>query len=328
MDRQEIEKILGESWVDVVNLIKGSLSSDIPLLNKTNEALLSNSGKMLRPAASLLISRMCAGKEEMNADGLKCAAASELLHNATLFHDDVADDSDQRRGRPTIKKLLGDRASVLMGDFWLVKAVQLILSCDDNRETFIRMYSKTLNDLAEGELLQLDKAAECDTTEEDYLKIIYSKTASLFECACLSAAISQGAEKKYQDAAEEFGRTIGLAFQIKDDIMDYAADASIGKPVGIDIKEKKITLPLLEALSQVDQNRQKEIRELVAEADVIPENCDRIREFVTGQNGVERAKERLAEYIKKARASLDIFEDTPEKDVLLAVTDYIADREI
>ena len=246
MDQTAVRKRLQAELDQVNKLILDSLESDIELLNRTNRALLDHPGKQLRPILALLVARAIGGR--VNDDTLRFAAASELLHNATLLHDDVADGSAERRGRPTVMSLLGSRASVLLGDFWLVRAVARILEASRESNRVIRIFADTLADLAEGEMLQLQKASAGDTQEADYQRIIYNKTASLFVAAALSAAISAQATPAQEEAVRSYAENLGMAFQIKDDIFDYQENASIGKPVGQDLQEQKITLPLLGAL--------------------------------------------------------------------------------
>ena len=249
MDIRAVKEYLGQDWLSVQERIASALESDISLLNSTNASILSQSGKQLRPMLALMFARACTGRA--TDAGIRYAAAAELLHNATLLHDDVADDSDQRRGVPTIMSLMGPSVSVLVGDYWLVKAMELILEVSDGTSDVMGIFSKTLSDLAEGEMLQLQKAQRGDTDENDYLRIIYSKTASLFEAACASAAISVGASETMFKAAVDYARALGIAFQIKDDILDYVGTDAVGKPLGADILEQKITMPLLGALSSV-----------------------------------------------------------------------------
>lgn len=316
---------LGADWTEVGALMRSALRSDIRLLNETNDAILSHGGKMLRPAMSLLVSRAVAGT--VSEGGRKVAGAAELLHNATLLHDDVADASPERRGVPTTSSLLGDRAAVLLGDYWLVKAVDMILDCGPKSAEVIRIFAKTLSDLASGEMLQLQKAMSGDTTREDYLRIIYSKTASLFEASCVSAALCAGASEELVEAARTFGVEIGMAFQIKDDILDYTATDALGKPVGIDLREKKITLPLLGALSQVSPEREAEIRRMVCAVDTHPAYCDEIHAFVLDTGGVAYAEAELAASIDRARAALDAFPQGEAVALLGELADFIGKRD-
>lgn len=320
----EIKTFLGQDWTDAEGLVRSSLSSDIELLDKTNEAILSSSGKQLRPLVSLLVARACSGGKA-NRDSICCAAASELLHNATLLHDDVADGSTERRGVPTVMSILGGPASVLLGDYWLVKAVGVILSTTKG-DTIVRIFAKTLSDLAEGEMLQLQKASCCDTTEEDYYRIIYSKTASLFEAAGTSAAISVDAPEAFIQAVRDYTVSLGIAFQIRDDMFDYSDARQTGKPSGIDLEEQKITLPLLGALSAVPEAKAEGIRRELMEIHDKPGYEDEIRDFVLANGGLEYSAATLEGYVKKAVKALDVLPDSKEKDYLAKIAVFTAVR--
>lgn len=326
MTLDEIKGFLGKDWEDTEARIRSSLKSDIDLLNATNEAVLSHGGKQLRPIVSLLVSRACGGGA-LNEDSVRYAAASELLHNATLLHDDVADRSSERRGAPTVMAILGGPASVLLGDFWLVKAMENILASSSRDNEVIRIFSKTLSLLAEGEMLQLQKASSGDTTEDDYFRIIYSKTASLFESTCVSAAISVDASKEWIEAVRNYAVSLGLAFQIKDDIFDYSDGKKIGKPVGIDLDEQKITLPLLGALASAPEELSARTRKMVVDIQEHPEYKDSIVSFVKEYKGIEYAVSRLGEYVAKAKAALDTLPDSPEKSYLVRIAEFSAYRD-
>ena len=324
MDR--IKKYIETEWSAVQEKISSALLSDIDLLNSTNKSILSNSGKQLRPLLAILFARLCTDGNPSEAT-IRYAAASELLHNATLLHDDVADDSSQRRGVPTIMSLMGPSVSVLVGDYWLVKAMQLILQSAQTDVRAIKIFSKTLSDLAEGEMLQLQKAQKGDTTEDDYTRIIYNKTASLFEAACLSAVVSVGADAAAEKAAADYSVALGLAFQIKDDILDYAGTESVGKPLGVDILEQKITLPLLGALASVSPEDEARVRGMISDIAGHPEHRDEIVRFVKENGGLEYAERRLGEYVEKAVAALAVFNDSPEKDFLVQLAYFTAKRD-
>ena len=326
MNIKAIHEYLGENWAAVNESIQSALLSDIKLLNTTNESILSNSGKQLRPLLALLLARMCSGGQ-VSESTVRYAAASELLHNATLLHDDVADDSSQRRGVPTIMSLMGPTVSVLVGDYWLVKAMELILQSAETDIRVIKVFSKTLSDLAEGELLQLQKAQSGDTTEEDYLRIIYNKTASLFEAACLSAAVSVKGNEAMEKAAVDYAVALGIAFQIKDDILDYDGTDAVGKPLGADILEQKITLPLLGALEAADAQEQARVRGLIRDIVGHPEYRDDVVRFVKANGGVEYAERRLGEYVAKAVEALSVFPDCVEKDLLVKLAHFTAKRD-
>lgn len=325
MDIRAVKEYLGQDWLTVQERIASALESDISLLNSTNASILSQSGKQLRPMLALMFARACTGRA--TDAGIRYAAAAELLHNATLLHDDVADGSELRRGKPTVMSLMGPSVSVLVGDYWLVKAMELILQDSDTDTTAIRIFSKTLSDLAEGEMLQLQKAQSGDTDEKDYLRIIYNKTASLFEAACVSAAISAGVSEDVVKAARDYAVALGLAFQIKDDILDYSGTESVGKPLGVDILEQKITLPLLGALNNVSEQKQAEVRGMVKDIVGKPELRDDVVSFVNENGGLEYAKARLEEYVNEAVHALDILPDSREKGYLVELARYTAIRD-
>lgn len=326
MTLDEIKDFLGQDWKDTDALIRSSLESDISLLNATNKAILDHSGKQLRPIVSLLVARACGGGR-VNADSVRYAAAAELLHNATLLHDDVADSSCERRGAPTVMAILGGPASVLLGDFWLVKALENILASSANCNEVIRIFAGTLSSLAEGEMLQLQKASSGDTVEEDYYRIIYSKTASLFEAAFVSAAISVNAPADWIEAVRDYAVSLGIAFQIKDDIFDYSDGKKIGKPVGIDLEEQKITLPLLGALAAASPERTKQIRGMVLDILEHPEYKEEIVGFVKEGKGIEYAVSRLEDYVSKAVDALAVLPDSKEKDYLVKIAGFTAYRD-
>ena len=320
--REEIIGFIGKDWDHVLDLIHSNLHSDVQLLEETNSRILSNSGKMLRPVIAMLLARMIGAATE---DSCRFAAASEMLHNATLMHDDVADESAERRGRPTLSSLLGPSAAVLVGDYWLARAVSII-SASEHHDDVIPLFARTLTDLAEGEMLQLEKASSADTSEENYLRIIYCKTASLFSVAAETAAISVAATPEQREAARTYGTAFGIAFQIKDDILDYAGTDALGKPVGVDLKEQKITLPLLGALA--GSPREAEIRSMVREIPAHPEYCDAIRNFVAERDGIAFASRRLGEWVDRAEAALDIFPDGLAKQMLIYIARFNLKREI
>ena len=319
MNRESIISLLGSDWSRYEALVREALRSDIALLNSVNGSLLSASGKQLRPMLALLIARACG---TVNDDTLRGAATCELLHNATLIHDDVADESSTRRGKPTVSAIMGPSA-VLVGDFWLARTVSMVTTME-HRDRLIPLFAKTLSDLAEGEMLQLQKAGTADTTEEDYLRIVYCKTASLFEVTCRFAAITVDAPAELLEAAGRYGVATGIAFQIRDDIFDFRDDAAIGKPVGIDLKEQKITLPLLGALKGVAD--EAPYREMVRQIPERPENCERLRRFALEHGGVEYASGRLEDYINEALAALEVFPPSEERDILAELARYNAIR--
>lgn len=299
------------------------LHTDVNLLADTNKSVLEHGGKFMRPMVSLLTAQAAGG---INEDSLRLAAATEILHNATLMHDDVTDGSKERRGVPTLMSVLGPSAAVLVGDFWLAKAVEVVFdtSCQDKVK---RLYSRTMSDLSEGEMLQLEKSISADTDREAYLRIIYCKTASLFRTACMSAAISVSAADRLLEAASGYGTALGMAFQIKDDILDYAGTPELGKPVGVDIREGKITLPLLGAIRNLPE-RETEIREIVRNAGKDGSACSEVRDIVLNNGGMEYASAVLDTYIEQAVTATEAYGASPFRDALREMARYNACRQV
>ena len=324
MSLNEIRQFLKPLMERVETRIDASLRSDITLLDATNRSLRENGGKLLRPMLGLLVGGACG---TVNEDTVRYAAATELLHNSTLLHDDVVDGATERRGLPTVATLLNGPAAVLIGDFWLVRCMQTILDADRYSERVLRIYAKTLAHLAEGELLQMQKASSGDTTEADYLRIIFSKTASLFEASAVAAAISVSASEEVREAVGDFARNLGLAFQIKDDIFDYdSLSAEVGKPVGIDLQEQKITQPLLCALETVSEAEAAAVRKKVIRILDHPELSTEIRDFVLSHDGVSLAYRKLDEHIGHAISCLEVLPDSREKGYLIELARYVGER--
>jgi octaprenyl-diphosphate synthase len=306
---KDINSILGEDLEAVKELIHNRLSSQVGLLQQINQGLLANPGKLLRPSLCLFMARACGKPNEYSR---LFAAAVEMLHNSTLLHDDVADESDTRRGVPTVMSTHGPVPAVLVGDFWLARTLDLLQE-SEHTEWGLRAFAKTLTDLSEGEMLQQEKAFSGNISEEDYFKIIYCKTASLFELSCTAAAKSVDAPPEFFSAASDYGKAVGMAYQIKDDILDYDG-FDLGKPVGVDLQEGKITLPLLGALKGA--SNADEIRQMVLDIPSNPQNRQLIADFVKISGGVQYAQEVLRDYVSKAIDALSKLPPSKERDYL------------
>lgn len=253
---REVQRFLGESWADFQRQFAGSLRSDIPLLEKANRFLLDHGGKKVRPTFTLLVAKALSGRCDEQV--IDCAVATELIHTASLLHDDVVDKAQTRRGVPTMASLYSPTTAVLLGDYWLSKAMALLVDIPDKR--VLHIFCKCLGDLAEGEMIQQERAIKGDTTEEDYLNIIYHKTTSLFEAAMLAAAYGVDASVEEISCVQRYAYHVGQAFQMRDDMLDYSPDLSLGKPTGQDILERKITLPLLSLFACAPKSVSREIR--------------------------------------------------------------------
>ncbi|MCF0177962.1 MAG: polyprenyl synthetase family protein [Bacteroidales bacterium] len=313
----KIIQYLGQDWIDYKEVFVEKLSSQIPLLEDINSYMFGHMGKQLRPMLALLSSRVCAGSCSRNS--ILCAAASEMLHTATLLHDDVADGSRLRRGNPTVMALYSPAASVLVGDYWLSRAIRTII--DDCGTPTISAFATCLQELAQGEMFQMQKAASGDTTESDYLTIISYKTASLFRTAMKSGAYSVNASEKEVEAVDKYAYHLGLAFQIRDDILDYSPELKTGKPAGQDIKEHKITLPLLGAMANATESECKRVLRKVAKG-----RKRYVIGFVNAHAGMDYAQKRLEEESRKAIAALDIFPDSEAKGLLRELAANLCSR--
>lgn len=324
----EIKAYLQPGLEQVNVFINMALRSDIPLLDSTNRSLREHPGKMMRPMLALLVAGAAGEATPPPEDTYRYAAATELLHNATLLHDDVVDGATERRGLPTVASILGGSTAVLIGDYWLEKCLQLVLGARREADRVLRLFAQTIGHLTEGELLQMQKASTADTTQADYLRIIYGKTASLFESAAMSAAISVAASEELIRAMGDYAYLLGLAFQIKDDIFDYEEEAAdIGKPVGIDLMEQKITQPLLCVLEKASSAEQQEIRSLVKNIPDHPENVDRVRAFVKENDGVALAKDVMDFYVEKAISCLESLPESKEKLYLARLARFVGQRD-
>ena len=313
-----VKAYLGEDWKAYEALFKSSLASRVGILNKVNGYIVERSGKQLRPMLCLLTARLFS--DTVDIPTVRCAVASEMIHTATLMHDDVADKSDMRRGFPTVSAMLSPTVAVLIGDYWLSRGVSSVLDTDDSE--IFRYFTVCLADLAEGEMYQIEKAASLDTTREDYIYVIAHKTASLFQAATKSGARSAGADAARIEAVSEFAYHLGLAFQMRDDILDYSPALSIGKPTGQDIRERKITLPLIGAFENAGQEKRAAVI-----ADIEAGRFDGILPFVVENGGIEYAQQALESETTLAVEALAPFPDNPARELLISLARSLCLRE-
>lgn len=323
---EDIRKAVYTDWGSFESILNESLASRSSLLNKINRYLLDTSGKKLRPLLALVTAKACSGSVSQKA--VACAAVSELIHTATLLHDDVVDDSDYRRGKLTVRKLFSPGVSLLIGDFWLTKAIHVLISSDCPYEV-IKLYSNAIEELAEGEILQMELADSLKTTEQDYIEVIRRKTASLFIASVKGPAIVSDAAPSVVDSMEKYAYWLGCSFQIRDDILDYRPESETGKDSNSDIMERKITMPLLCAMrncpSKEDYVRRR-MEDITGEPSRIREDmavAREIRDFVIENAGLESASAVLGEYLSKAKECLDVLEPSVYRNGLAAIVDYI-----
>ena len=299
---------------------KDAAKSNAPLLDRIMRYVVKRKGKQLRPMFVLLSARLCG---EITESTYRAASMIEILHTATLVHDDVVDDSDERRGFFSVYALWKTKASVLIGDYLFAKG--LLLSLENNDYRILHIISNAVKQISEGELLQLEKARTLNIKEGVYYEIIRSKTASLLASACSAGAWSSSNDEVKTEQMRLFGEYVGMAFQIKDDLFDYASD-KIGKPTGNDIKEKKLTLPLIYTLNNCDKATKKEIVYIIKNKNTQIEEVKKVAEIVTKSGGIQYTTEKMNEFYNKANEILYLFPENESRRGLEQLVNFVKDR--
>lgn len=300
---------------------KSSMKSTVPLLDKITRYIVKRKGKQLRPMFVFLSAKVCG---EMNESTYRAASLIELLHTATLVHDDVVDDSNERRGFFSVNALWKNKIAVLVGDFLLSRG--LLLSVDNKDFHLLGLVSDAVREMSEGELLQIEKARKLDINETVYYEIIRKKTASLIASCCACGAASVTSDPGMIEKMRAFGEAVGIAFQIKDDLFDYGDGSNIGKPTGIDIKEKKMTLPLIYALSKASYFEKRKIISIVKNNNNDPKKVAEVIDFVIKSGGIQYAEEKMNDYKKKALEILSGFNDSASRTSLAELVKYTTER--
>lgn len=317
---EKIQLPIAQEMIEFEKKFRNSVKTDVWLLDNIMNYIIQGKGKQMRPMFVFLTAGMSNQITEATYRG---AAMIELLHTATLLHDDVVDDAHYRRGFFSINALWKNKASVLSGDFLLARG--LLLSIDNNDFELLRIMSTAVREMSEGELLQLQKSRTLDITEEVYFEIIRRKTATLIAACCGVGASSSGASTETVQKMIQFGEKIGIAFQIKDDLFDYGA-AEIGKPVGIDIKEKKMTLPLIFALNKADKSQKRYIINLIKNESEKPKKVAEVIDFVKKSGGIEYTMEVMQQYYREAEDILVHFPASVYKTSLQDLVKYTIER--
>jgi octaprenyl-diphosphate synthase len=302
-------------------VFRESLRSDVGLVELVTKYIVRQKGKKVRPILVLLSAEICGG---VNPKSYRGAALVEILHTATLVHDDVVDDADTRRGFPSINAVWKNKIAVLMGDYLLSRGLLLSLEHDDF--PFLKITSTSVRRMSEGEIHQLQKSRKLDMDEPTYMRIIGDKTASLLSTCCEIGAFSATDEVEKHRRLREYGENVGLAFQIRDDVLDYVGRKQItGKPAGGDLNEKKLTLPLIHALREAPKGEGKEILAMIKSGGK-KMKVERVVEFVTRYGGLDYAAARATHFAAAAQRQLDAFPDTPSKRSLAAFADFVIER--
>ncbi|MDA9555077.1 polyprenyl synthetase family protein [Pelobium sp.] len=299
---------------------KASMQSTVPLLDRITHYIVKRKGKQMRPMFVFFCANVCGGITESTYRG---AALVELLHTATLVHDDVVDNSFERRGFFSINALWKNKIAVLVGDYLLAKGLQLSVEHQEFR--MLKIVSDAVQQMSEGELLQIEKVRRMDISEEVYYEVIRQKTASLIASCCAVGAASAGANEETIQLMHSFGEKVGIAFQIKDDLFDFGVD-DVGKPKGIDIKEKKVTLPLIYALNKASKSEKKRVINLVKNHQDDADKINQVIDFVKNSGGLVYAEEQMLQYQNQAFEILNSFQDSDSKASLAQLVEFTTQR--
>ncbi|HLV13775.1 MAG TPA: polyprenyl synthetase family protein [Xanthomarina sp.] len=299
-----------------------SMSSKVALLNRITHYIVNRKGKQMRPMFVFLVAKMVSNGE-VSERTYRGASVIELIHTATLVHDDVVDESNRRRGFFSINALWKNKIAVLVGDYLLSKG--LLLSIDNNDFDLLKIISIAVREMSEGELLQIEKARKLDITEDIYYEIIRQKTATLIAACCSLGAASVKPESDHVERMRKFGELIGMAFQIKDDLFDYGNEA-IGKPTGIDIKEQKMTLPLIYVLNRADKNDRRWLINSIKNHNKDKKRVKEVISYVKENGGLDYAVSKMKEFQQEALQILEIYPKTTFKSSLELMVNYVIDR--
>lgn len=300
---------------------KDAVKSNAPMLDRIMRYIVRRKGKQLRPMFVFFSAKI---HGEVTEATYRAASLVEILHTATLVHDDVVDDSLERRGFFSVYALWKNKASVLVGDYLLAKG--LLLSLDHNDHEILHILSDAVRKMSEGELLQLEKARTLNLKEDIYFEIIRNKTASLLASACAAGAWSTSQDKEIAEKMRLFGEKVGMAFQIKDDLFDYSASARIGKPTGNDIKEKKLTLPVIYTLNNCDAPMRKEIIHTIKHKNKDSKSVKRVTELVARNGGIAYAEKKMEQFRSEALDILHSFPESPVRNGLADLVHYVTNR--
>ncbi|WP_075603885.1 polyprenyl synthetase family protein [Saccharicrinis aurantiacus] len=300
---------------------KEQLKSKIPLLSIVTNYVLRRKGKQMRPMLVFLSAKL---NGQTNDASYVAAALIELLHTATLIHDDVVDETYQRRGFFSVNALWKTKISVLVGDYFLSRGLMTALNNDRIEE--LKVISHAVQEMSEGELLQIEKSRKLDITEEVYYDIITKKTATLIAACTVTGALSVDADKDKLALMKEFGTNLGIAFQIKDDLFDYEKTSAIGKPTGNDIREKKMTLPLIYVLNNADAKVRKKLLSTIRRHHKNDKKVAEIIQYVRDNGGIEYTYDKMIDYKNKALEILNQFDDSEAKEAMTELVQYTIDR--
>jgi len=317
-----IKAPIASEMVTFEDKFRKSMKSSVPLLDKLTHYIVKRKGKQIRPMFVFLSAQALGGISESTHRG---AALIELLHTATLVHDDVVDDSFERRGFFSINALWKNKIAVLVGDYLLSRGLLLAIKNKEFKQ--LEIVSAAVEGMSEGELLQIEESRGVNLKEDVYFEIIRQKTATLIASCCACGAASAGADDATIEKMRQIGENIGIAFQIKDDLFDYGLGGKIGKPTGIDIKEKKSTLPLIYALNNASSSDKRKILRIVKRNSKNKKEVDEVINYVLASGGIEYADKKMREYASKAISEIKTLPETDARSSLIQLVQFTIDRE-
>ena len=320
MEIKEIYSFIEEEMEQFDKVFMTNMNSNVKMLDKVTHYIVKRKGKQMRPMFLFLTAKMLG---EINDKTYQAASMIELLHTASLVHDDVVDDANERRGFYSVNALWKNKIAVLVGDFFLSKV--LLLSIENNQTRFLEITARAVKEMSEGELLQIEKARRMDISEELYFEVIRKKTASLIESVCEIAAVSVDREDQAQNM-RRFGELVGLAFQIKDDIFDYGLPDDIGKPTGLDIRERKVTLPLIYVLQNTSKEIRRELINIIKHDNEDKEKVMRAVSLVIQEGGVKYAYQRMNILKEEALKCIEDIPNSDAKKALIGLVNYTIER--
>ncbi len=304
--------------------LQAGLDSRSYTMSEATQSVLASKGKRFRPAILLLAAKLCG--YETGGRHIELATVAEYMHVATLIHDDIIDHAEERRGRPAAHVQWGTQASVLVGDFLYGRAIQRLVA--DGNLQILQTFSDATVRMSEGEVLELEQAGNLDLTEDEYLEILTFKTAALIAAACRAGALIAAAPAEQVEAMSSFGLQVGIGFQLVDDALDFIGYGErLGKPIGQDVRERKVTGPVLHVMRQGSPQVQQQLRACFAQEPVDEADCRAVLAMVAAHDGVAATLEQARQRLARAKACLEPFPDSPVKDALLSVTDFVRQRD-
>jgi octaprenyl-diphosphate synthase len=317
-------RLIEEDLKTLESSIQELIATRVSFIKEIVNYIIKSGGKRVRPILVILTAKLCGYKNEKH---ISYAAIIEFIHTATLLHDDVVDNAQTRRGSSTANIVWGNEPSVLVGDFLYSKSFELM--AEDGNHEILKTISKATTALSEGEILELLKTSDIDTREEEYFEIIGNKTAVLFSAACEIGAILGNMDKEKRLSLKNFGYNLGIAFQLTDDMLDYiSCDNILGKHVGTDLKEGKVTLPLIHTLKLTNEKEKTSIKKVLDKNKVTIKDFERVRNIILKYGGIDYTSTIAKQYINTAKKFLNIFQTSPYKNALLSLADYMLKREM